>query len=150
MRYRHEMRWSDVRTRLLPTSGIGVVAPWLVIAPAGSSIIRIDLRFLDRVELGTCDDGDDSTDEAHRRSEVRFACGDLEISLHIADGPEAAERIVRQRTRCNTASLILIVTTVPPGSHECLLQDLCTDLQCSHHVGGRPMLRCWNSDRRRL
>src|SRR5690242_10640332 len=39
------------RTRLLPRSGIGVDAPWLVIAPPGNPIIRLDARLLDRVEL---------------------------------------------------------------------------------------------------
>ncbi len=39
------------RTRLLPRSGIGVEAPWLVIAPPGNPIIRLDARLLDRVEL---------------------------------------------------------------------------------------------------
>ncbi|HEY5945945.1 MAG TPA: hypothetical protein VIV40_10665, partial [Kofleriaceae bacterium] len=39
------------RTKLLPRSGIGVDAPWLVIAPPGNPIIRLDARLLDRVEL---------------------------------------------------------------------------------------------------
>jgi len=39
------------RTRLLPRSGIGVDAPWLIIAPPGNPIIRLDARLLDRVEL---------------------------------------------------------------------------------------------------
>src|SRR5439155_6207148 len=39
------------RTKLLPRSGIGVEAPWLVIAPPGNPIIRLDARLLDRVEL---------------------------------------------------------------------------------------------------
>src|SRR3989442_14294110 len=39
------------RARLLPRSGIGVEAPWLVIAPPGNPIIRLDARLLDRVEL---------------------------------------------------------------------------------------------------
>ena len=39
------------RTRLLPRSGIGVEAPWLIIAPPGNPVIRLDARLLDRVEL---------------------------------------------------------------------------------------------------
>ena len=38
------------RQRLLPRSGIGVEAPWLVIAPPGNPIIRLDARLLDRAE----------------------------------------------------------------------------------------------------
>ena len=30
------------RTRLLPRSGIGVDAPWLIIAPPGNPIIRLN------------------------------------------------------------------------------------------------------------
>ena len=39
------------RQRLLPRSGIGVDGAWLVIAPPGNPIIRLDARLLDRVEL---------------------------------------------------------------------------------------------------
>jgi hypothetical protein len=39
------------RQRLLPRSGIGVEAPWLVIAPPGNPVIRLDARLLDRVDL---------------------------------------------------------------------------------------------------
>src|SRR3954463_684831 len=39
------------RTRLLPRSGIGVDGAWLVIAPPGNPIIRLDARLLDRVGL---------------------------------------------------------------------------------------------------
>ena len=39
------------RARLLPRSGIGVDGPWLVIAPPGNPVIRLDSRLLDRVEL---------------------------------------------------------------------------------------------------
>lgn len=37
--------------RFLPQSGIGVDAPWLMIAPAGNPTIRLDARLLDRVDL---------------------------------------------------------------------------------------------------
>jgi hypothetical protein len=37
---------------LLPQSGVGVIAPWLVIAPpATDQVIRLDLRLLDRIEI---------------------------------------------------------------------------------------------------
>jgi hypothetical protein len=39
------------RANLLPRSGIGVHGPWLVIAPPGNPMIRLDARLLDRVEL---------------------------------------------------------------------------------------------------
>ena len=43
------------RQRLLPRSGIGVDEAWLVIAPPGNPIIRLDARLLDRVERGASD-----------------------------------------------------------------------------------------------
>ena len=39
------------RSELLPRSGIGVDAPYLVIAPPGNPVISLDARLLDRVEL---------------------------------------------------------------------------------------------------
>jgi hypothetical protein len=122
------------RTRLLPRSGIGVDAPWLVIAPPGNPIIRLDARLLDRVELiGRSPTGPlvasglatagaaaaalsvvpggvfaaaglvylahERFGEARRRSRSRdllLALGDLEVALHVADGPIAAKSIAEQ------------------------------------------------------
>src|SRR6476620_2586219 len=122
------------RTKLLPRSGIGVEAPWLVIAPPGNPIIRLDARLLDRVELigrsptaplvwsGVATAGvaaaalsivpggvfaaaglaylaHERFSEARRRSRSRdllLALGDLEVALHVADGPEAAKSIADQ------------------------------------------------------
>src|SRR5687768_2803743 len=89
------------RAQLLPKSGIGVVAPWLVIAPPGNPVIRIDLRFLDRVELlgEVHEDDDRATPPAPARSERRdllLVCGDLEVAIYVADGPEAAARIAAE------------------------------------------------------
>ncbi len=122
------------RTRLLPRSGIGVEAPWLVIAPPGNPIIRLDARLLDRVELigrsptaplvasglaiagvaaagfsllpggvfacaGLAYLAHERFSEARRRARSRdllLALGDLEVALHIADGPEAAKGIAEQ------------------------------------------------------
>jgi hypothetical protein len=122
------------RSRLLPRSGIGVDAPWLVIAPPGNPIIRLDARLLDRVELigrsptaplvasGVATAGvaaaalsilpggvfacaglaylaHERFSEARRRSRSRdllLALGDLEVALHVADGPEAAKGISEQ------------------------------------------------------
>src|SRR3954464_15236779 len=122
------------RTRLLPRSGIGVEAPWLVIAPPGNPIIRLDARLLDRVELigrsptaplvasglaiaGVAPAGfsllpggvfacaglaylaHERFSEARRRARSRdllLALGDLEVALHVADGPEAAKGISEQ------------------------------------------------------
>ena len=122
------------RARLLPRSGIGVDAPWLVIAPPGNPIIRLDARLLDRVELigrsptaplvasGLATAGaaaaalsvvpggvfaaaglvylaHERFSEARRRSRSRdllLALGDLEVALHVADGPLAAKQIAEQ------------------------------------------------------
>jgi hypothetical protein len=124
------------RTRLLPRSGIGVDGAWLVIAPPGNPIIRLDARLLDRVELigrsptvplvtaGVATAGvavaalsifpipghlfacaglaylaHERFGEARRRSRSRdllLALGDLEVALHVADGPEAAKGIADQ------------------------------------------------------
>ncbi|HSR99596.1 MAG TPA: hypothetical protein VLM79_21230 [Kofleriaceae bacterium] len=122
------------RTRLLPRSGIGVDGAWLVIAPPGNPIIRLDTRLLDRVELisrsstgplvasclatagvaaaalsivpggvfavaGLCYLAHERFSEARRRSRSRdllLALGDLEVALHVADGPEAAKAIAEQ------------------------------------------------------
>jgi hypothetical protein len=122
------------RTRLLPRSGIGVDGAWLVIAPPGNPIIRLDARLLDRVELigrsptgplvatglatvgvaaaafsivpggvfavaGLAYLAHERFSEARRRSRSRdllLALGDLEVALHVADGPEAAKSIAEQ------------------------------------------------------
>jgi hypothetical protein len=122
------------RQRLLPRSGIGVEAPWLVIAPPGNPIIRLDARLLDRVELigrsptapliasgvaiagvaaagfsllpggvfacaGLAYLAHERFSEARRRARSRdllLALGDLEVALHVADGPEAAKSISEQ------------------------------------------------------
>lgn len=86
------------RRRLLPRSGVGVVSPWLVIAPAGHPLTRLDVRLLDSVEIRSMDDDDDEADdeesEDDRLSEVLLTCRDLRVAVYIADGPEAAARIV--------------------------------------------------------
>jgi hypothetical protein len=123
------------RTRLLPRSGIGVDGAWLVIAPPGNPIIRLDSRLLDRVELigrsptvpliaaavatagvaaaaltpfipggvfacaGLAYLAHERFSEARRRTRSRdllLALGDLEVALHVADGPEAAKGIAEQ------------------------------------------------------
>jgi hypothetical protein len=84
------------RAQLLPRSGVGIVAPWLVIAPPGNDIIRIDLRHLDRVRIHG-DDEDDEPDEAQgARCDLILVCGDLEISIHVADGPEAVQHVLAE------------------------------------------------------
>lgn len=122
------------RSRLLPRSGIGVDGAWLVIAPPGNPIIRLDARLLDRVELigrsptaplvwsgmatagaalaalslipggpfaaaGLAYLAHERFSEGRRRSKSRdllLALGDLEVALHVADGPEAAKSISEQ------------------------------------------------------
>lgn len=122
------------RSKLLQRSGIGVDGAWLVIAPPGNPIIRLDARLLDRVELigrsptgplvwsGVATAGvaaaalswipgswfacaglaylaHERFSEARRRSRSRdllLALGDLEVALHVADGPDAAKNISEQ------------------------------------------------------
>jgi hypothetical protein len=83
------------RNKLLPRSGLGVIDQWLVIARLDAPLIRVDLRLLDRVEIQPTDE-----ETVHdpggkgRGSEVLLVCGDLTISLFVADGHDAAELIV--------------------------------------------------------
>src|SRR4051794_12431800 len=80
------MRPEVLRQQLLPMSGVGVIAPWLVIAPPGEPVIRLDLRLLDRVEILP-------EAEDRPRCQVVLSCSDLDVALYIADGPDAAARI---------------------------------------------------------
>lgn len=93
------MRWSELRRHLLPRSGVGVVGSWLVIAPIGNPVIRIDLRLIDRVDLfgseGPAREGDYWASPA-RLSDLILVCGELEVSLYIADGPDAVQGLARQ------------------------------------------------------
>lgn len=120
--------------RLWPRSGIGVDAPWLMIAPPGNPTIRLDARLLDRVDLirrsptaplvatglavaggvaaglsllpggvfacaGLAYLAHDRFGEARRRmrcQDVLLGLGDLEVALHVADGPRAARQIAEQ------------------------------------------------------
>jgi pSer/pThr/pTyr-binding forkhead associated (FHA) protein len=123
------MRWSEVRPRLLPRSGVGVVAPWLVIALPGNSVIRLDLRVLDRVRVRSEEaDEDEQAGEAgdpvvapprDRRCGLVLSCHDLDVCIHIADGPEAAERLFQEAapfTRENTGTKnTLLVNTADAG-----------------------------------
>ena len=70
------------RARLRPASQVGVVASWLVIAPLGSPVTRLDLRALDVVEASA--DG------------LRLVRGDCEVELAIADAARSIERLVHQ------------------------------------------------------
>ncbi len=91
------MRWQDARKQLLPKSGVAVIAPWLVIAPAGNSVIRLDLRLLDCIEIrpeAEDDEPEDVDPERDRLCEIMLTCGELEVAVYIADGPDAAARIV--------------------------------------------------------
>jgi proline iminopeptidase len=83
------------RAQLYPRSGVGVAGPWLVIAPPGNPVIRLDLRLLDRV--GVWDDDEiEGTPGAQPRSHLMLACGELDTCLYIADGADAVEAIVRE------------------------------------------------------
>jgi hypothetical protein len=102
------MDWAHERTRLLPKSGVGVVSHWLVIAPPGNPVIRIDLRALDEIWQADRSESEDVDDDASdhdsdsddgpsvegARSTAMLVLGDLWVGLYIADGPEAVGRIV--------------------------------------------------------
>ncbi len=95
------MRWSEVRSQLLPRSGVGVVGPWLVIAPPENPVIRIDLRLIDAVELV-------GSKASVEQRDLLLSCGGLEVAIFIADGPEASQRLARAcaswtRTQATTA-----------------------------------------------
>jgi hypothetical protein len=110
------------RAKLLPRSGIGVVPPWLVIAPPGNPVIRVDLRVLDRVELvgpASIDDDKESDRDAATANQLDLVlvCGDLEVALAIADGPEAARQIAEQATSLTRES----TATAPPADLEHML-----------------------------
>lgn len=75
------------RTNLLPKSGVGLASHWLVVAPPGNPVIRLDLRALDQIRVGS------------PRCDVILVCGDLEIAIYVADGPAPAERVVREAVR---------------------------------------------------
>jgi hypothetical protein len=93
------MDWNDRRIERLPKSGLVVWDPWLVIARKDTPIIRLDLRALDGIELAVPDDG--------AGSEVILVCGELEVGLGVADGPEAAERLVRDAAPLTRAATSL-------------------------------------------
>lgn len=82
------MRWSDVQRVRLPRSGIGVIAPWLVIAPPGNPVVRLDLRLVDRVGMIGKEDGD-------APDSLLLTCRGLEVALHVAEGPDAVRRIAK-------------------------------------------------------
>lgn len=81
------MDWDDRIIAPLPKSGLMVFEPWLVMAVRRNPVIRINLHALDEIRL--VGDGDEV-------SAVLLVCGDLEIALDVAEGREAAERIIRE------------------------------------------------------
>lgn len=93
------MRWLELRRHLLPRSGVGVVGSWLVIAPIGNPVIRIDLRLLDRIELfgsqGPAREGDYWA-SPDRLNDLILVCGELEVALYIADGQDAVQGLAKQ------------------------------------------------------
>jgi hypothetical protein len=90
------------RTKLLPKSGIGVVPPWLVIAPPENPPIRLDLRMLDWIRVGTGAEPDESEiEDGHDpRCDLILACEGLEVAIYVADGPEAVEGVIRDAAPC--------------------------------------------------
>ena len=68
--------WMDV----LPRSCVGVDGPWLVVAVANNPVVRVDARMLDRI--GVVDE------------ELILAVDDLDVTMWIADGTDAARHIV--------------------------------------------------------
>jgi hypothetical protein len=84
------------RTKLLPRSGAGVVDPWLVLAPPGSPVVRIDLRAVDRVAVSQRGWSLRSLLRGSRRHHIEVACGEFEIEVYVADGRDAIANLVRQ------------------------------------------------------
>lgn len=98
--------WSIDRATLLPRSGVGVVGSWLVISKPGNPAIRVDLRALDKIAVADSEIAARNRDQDWR-SDLILACGDLEVAIHIADGPDAVERTVQEAapfTRGTTGS----------------------------------------------
>ena len=128
------MRWSEIKAGLLPRSGVGVIAPWLVIAPPGNPVIRIDLRLLDQIRVRSEEDDDDEEPEEaggpvedaqhDRRCELILSCFELDVGIYIADGPEAVERLVKEAAPFtreksgteNTLPVKNVDAVVPPES----------------------------------
>jgi hypothetical protein len=75
-----------------------VAPPWLVIAPAGNPVIRIDLRALDSFDLYDDEQApsDSSGSDAVASFNLLLCCGDVAVGLSIADGPDAAATLVRE------------------------------------------------------
>jgi len=88
----------EMPQHLLPKSGVGVAAPWLVISCPRNPVIRLDLRQLDRVAIRAVDSdstGDDA-DEYDPNCELLLVRGELEVALYIEDGADAARSLVAQ------------------------------------------------------
>lgn len=96
------MNWEHERSKLLPRSGLGVVDRWLVIAPPGNPVVRVDLRGLDQIRVQTDEDFDSDDDapatgsDNDPRQNLILGCGELEIAVYVADGSEAVEQLVRE------------------------------------------------------
>lgn len=117
------------RSRLLPRSGLAVLPPWLIIAPPGNPIIRLDLRALDLIAVRAEHDNEPDEDDVpgdDRRSDVVLVCGDLEVAIYIADGPDAVAEIVRQAR---------------PFTRETAQLEAGTDRDPVLFIGGQPLLQ---------
>lgn len=102
------------RSQLLPQSGIGIVDSWLVVAPGSTHGMRsttcfVDLRLVDVLDVharvsppnrpvdtktGLLEGREGYWDDP--RCELLVECGDESTLLFVAEGPEAAARIVEQ------------------------------------------------------
>lgn len=125
------------RAQLYPRSGVGVVAPWLVIAPPGNPVIRLDLRLLDRVAVWDGSEDDDRPG-AEPRSHLMLACGGLDTCLYIADGADAVEAIVREAAPLTRdgASVSLPASTNQLASEPAVVEASARDST----LHGRPQL----------
>jgi hypothetical protein len=93
------------RGLLLPTSGVGVEPPWLIIAPLGSAAIRIDLRILDRISVPTGE------------PMIVLECNELEVGLEIVEGHEAALRVAKAARLWTRAHPGVRPALSPPRQH---------------------------------
>jgi hypothetical protein len=94
------------RKQLLPRSGVDIVAPWLIVAPDSNTVVGLDLRLIDLVEVCSERDEDDELWLNHdARSDLVLTCGDLAIAVYVADGPDAVEHLVAEAATITGAAL---------------------------------------------
>ena len=98
------------RAKLLKRSGVGIAGPWLVIAPPGNPVIRLDLRALDHVDVRSngkrrARSRPASKEQRYRRRELLLIRGECVVALYIADGAMATRRIARNAAKMTRSAM---------------------------------------------